>query len=171
MRLCPLLLLCLTFAYAAQAAGPAAPVAGKRADYLLTKLDLHLERPTLAVDPKVPTPSVVFRAYQELLQARPTIRRFFSSNQDELAQEQLARRIERNELAASGNSGACLSHQGNDNVGAGISWSLRHGFGMYWQGKGLRELQHLIGFDEANEICPAGDPSPMCKTMPKPTCD
>jgi hypothetical protein len=165
------LLLCLALGCATQAAGVVAPSTASRSDYLLSRLDLHLESSSPMLTPKLPTASIVFRAYQQFLQSRPTIRRFMSLDKDTLAQEQLARRVESNGLAASTRSGACLSHQGNDDVGAGISWSLRNGFGMYWQGKGMRELQHLVGFDDANEICPPGDPSPMCRSMPKSTCD
>jgi hypothetical protein len=89
---------------------------------------------------------------------------------EDLANEQMLRAIEQRAYAASSNSGACVKRS-SDSVGAGVRWSLNDGFGLYWQGKGLRELQKLMGMNEVHAVCPQGDANPMCKTMPKTVCD
>lgn len=136
-------------------------------------LDLQLQtREAEPVDDRVPAAviSPIFRSYVGANYSASAQRTFHTDNMEDLANEQLARAAEQRAYAASLNSGACLAKTG-DNVGAGVRWSLNDGFGVYWQGKGLRALQKLVGFNEINAICPPGDASPMCRTMPKQVCD
>ncbi|GAB3264040.1 hypothetical protein GCM10027296_40010 [Chitinimonas naiadis] len=121
-----------------------------------------LERvPAMVVSP-------IFRtAVEPMVSGRPLTS--YRSDPEELANEQLVRSMEQQAIAASSNSGACFRGSGSESTGGGISWSLTDGFGFYVQGKGVS--RQLTRFLRRNEVCPPGDPSPMCKTMPKQVCD
>ncbi|WP_374357778.1 hypothetical protein [Chitinimonas sp.] len=133
-------------------------------DLRLPPLEKQLEEtPASAVSP------VLIRSLP-LMASSTAPRTLKTDSPEELANEQMLRAIEQRAYAASTNSGACVKRN-NDAVGAGVRWSLNNGFGVYWQGKGLRDLQKLVGINEINALCPPGDASPMCRTMPKTICD
>jgi hypothetical protein len=138
-------------------------------------LDLKLH-PTEQDSPaERPQPQAVSPVFQRdsvaLASSTPKTRTLRTENPDELANEQLARELEQQAYAASANSGACVARGGSDAVGAGVRWSLHGGFGFYWQGKGMRDLQRLMRLNEISAICPSGSTSPVCRTMPKQVCD
>ncbi|HEY9103829.1 hypothetical protein [Chitinimonas sp.] len=112
--------------------------------------------------------SPIFRTVVEpMASVRPSTS--YRSDPDETASEQMVRTMEQQAMAASGNTGACFHSSGNESSGGGISWSLNEGFGFYVQGKGVsRQLSRYL---RRNEVCPPGDPSPMCKTLPRSGCD
>jgi len=142
---------------------------------LLTPLDPStLKLPTHTATPsdgKPVAPSVVLNAYAALATTPHVHSPIPQLSEEDINNEQLSRSVERTSLAASANSGACVARQPPESVAAGVRWSLNDGFGVYWQGKGLQQVQRLLGINEINALCPPGDPSPACKTMPKYICN
>ncbi|MDN3577978.1 hypothetical protein QWZ03_14505 [Chitinimonas viridis] len=133
-------------------------------------LPLNLEPPAAYERTPAYVVSPIFRTYVEpMAQGRPL--QDINSSDPNLANEQLVRSLEIRALAAASNSEVCLNRQGGDATGGGIRWSLNDGFGFYLQGKGFKQLQRLLKHNKITGICPPGDPSPMCKTLPKQVCD
>lgn len=131
-------------------------------------LDLSHEVPSGMAE-RVPATviSPIFRTYIQPIASDKALKSL-KSNNEELAGEQLIRAMEQQAKAANNNSLVCLNRQGNESSGGGINWSLNDGFGFYVQGKGFKQLQKLM---KRTDICPAGDPSPVCRTLPKQVCD
>ncbi|MBV8660304.1 MAG: hypothetical protein JO142_20995 [Burkholderiales bacterium] len=160
-RFLPLLLACPCWA------GIDGPGLKAPADPLTLKLPAHA--PALT-DGKAAIPSVVLSNYNP--QATPHAASAITTpSAEEVENERISREVERTSLAANANSGACVARQAPESVAAGVRWSLTDGFGVYWQGKGLQQVQRLLGINEINALCPPGDPSPACKTMPKYICN
>ncbi|MFC4160812.1 hypothetical protein [Chitinimonas lacunae] len=86
------------------------------------------------------------------------------------AAERLARVIESTEIAERERGTLCLSRSGNS-PGAGLRWSSNDGFGFYLQGKGLRQLHRLLYRSSTARLCPSGNASPLCQTLPRRLCD
>lgn len=84
--------------------------------------------------------------------------------------ERLARAIENTEIAERERGTLCLSRSGNS-TGAGVRWSSNDGFGFYLQGRGLRQLHKLLYRSSSARLCPAGNASPLCQTLPRRLCD
>lgn len=105
--------------------------------------------------------SPIFRSYVPP-QASP--RASPHSDPAELEKELLARLYD-------SDSALCLNRAGGDSTGGGVRWSLNDGFGFYVQGRGFKHLQRLLKHNDVSGVCAAGDPSPMCRHMPRQTCD
>ncbi|QNM96280.1 hypothetical protein [Chitinimonas koreensis] len=114
--------------------------------------------------------SPIFRSYSEPLSRAKPLQDLHRKTPEEIANEQLVRSFEEQARAASDNSAVCLNRDGGNSTGGGVRWSLNDGFGFYVQGRAFKHLQRLMKRNAGN-ICPPGDPSPMCKTMPKQVCD
>lgn len=135
-------------------------------------LDLSLDENAADMDSRVPAQviSPIFRTYIEPLSTGLN-RAPLHTDPTEQANELLARQLQQQARAASANSTFCLNKAAGDATGGGVRWSINEGFGFYVQGKGFRQLQRLLKHNDITGICPPGDPSPMCKTMPKRVCN
>lgn len=162
---------CCLISMVASVLGWAGPDERVRASPVLPSMQLKLSLDEAhEADERTPAAVVspIFRtAAEPMSSVRPSTS--YRSDPDETASEQMVRAMEQQALAANANTGACFRSAGNESSGAGISWSLTEGFGFYVQGKGVsRQLSRYL---RRNEVCPPGDPSPVCKTLPKSSCD
>lgn len=112
--------------------------------------------------------SPIFRSYVAP-QAGP--RASLRSDPAELEKELLARQLEQQARLYDSDSALCLNRAGGDSTGGGVRWSLNDGFGFYVQGRGFKHLQRLLKHNDVSGVCAPGDPSPMCRHMPRQTCD
>ncbi|QDQ27298.1 hypothetical protein FNU76_13505 [Chitinimonas arctica] len=136
--------------------------------FILKPLNLHLKEYAAPTQPAPATAvSPILRiTVQPMASGKPL--QDLHVPAEELAAEQMIRSMEQQAWQASANSGVCLNPEGNESSGGGINWSLQDGFGFYVQGKGFKPLQKLM---KRTDVCRPGDPSPMCKTMPKQICN